>query len=72
MFAGAVIMVLLGCADDGDQCQRVGAVPATYASVAACNAAIAQQLPQQSNLDWPVIAARCEAAPAVQVAAAAH
>ncbi len=63
-------MVLLGCADDGDQCQRVGTVPIVYASVAACNAAITRQLPQQSNLDWPVIAARCEASqPVIQVAA---
>ncbi|WP_426168170.1 hypothetical protein [Sandarakinorhabdus sp. DWP1-3-1] len=63
------MMVLLGCADDGEACQRVGTLPATYASVAACNAAMAQQLPQQNNVDWPVIAARCETAqPSVQVA----
>ena len=71
MSVAAIFMVLLGCADDGDQCQRVGTVPVSYASVAACNAAISTQLPQQSSLDWPVIAARCEASvPVVQVASA--
>ncbi len=72
MFTGAIVMVLLGCADDGNSCQRVGAVPATYASVAACNAAMAIELPRRGDLDWPVIAARCETAPTVQVASAAR
>ena len=68
MPVAAIIMILLGCTDDGDQCQRVGVAPATYASVAACNAAMTTVLPQQNTLDWPVVAAKCEAAPSVQVA----
>lgn len=71
MRVAAIIMVLLGCTDDGDQCQRVGAAPTTYASVAACNAAMTTILPQQNNMDWPVVAARCESAsPTIRVAAA--
>ena len=66
----AIIMVLLGCTDDGDQCQRIGVAPVTYASVATCNAAMATVLPRQNTLDWPVVAAKCEAGPSVQVASA--
>lgn len=57
---GAIIMVLLGCGDDGDQCRRIGQVETTYASVADCRTAMARELPAQTTQDWPVIAARCE------------
>ncbi len=63
MVVGAIVMVLLGCADDGDQCQRVAQLPVAYANVAACNAAMVRELPRHSDIEYPVVAARCESAP---------
>lgn len=60
MPVAAIIMVLLGCGDDGDKCQRIGQVEARYASIAECNIAIRRELPEHMAQDWPVIAARCE------------
>jgi hypothetical protein len=57
------VMVLLSCGDAGDQCQTVPTMPASYASAAACNAAVNVVLPQQSSMDYPVIAACCQPAP---------
>ncbi len=70
MFAGLIVMAILGCGDDGDACQRVGTAKATYASTAECNAAAEAELQKMSGFAYPVIAVRCEPAPRIQVAAA--
>ena len=67
------VMILMGCSDAGDQCQTVRTLPATYTSAAACDAAVNVTLPQLSDMNYPVIAARCQVAPTlppVQIASA--
>lgn len=56
-----IIMAVLGCADDGSQCQLVQRLPATYTSVAACNAAAEAELGRLSDLNYPTIMAQCQA-----------
>ena len=63
-----IVMAILGCADDGMQCQLVQQQPTTYASVAACNMAAETELGQFGNLDYPTIMARCQAASSPLVA----
>lgn len=69
MTTGLIVMILLGCGDGSDDCTPVRVLPAAYSSVAECGAAMASVLPAQSHNAYPVIAARCEPAPRVQVAA---
>ena len=67
------VMVLLGCGDAGISCETVRTLPAKYASATACNDAVNVILPEQSDMDYPVIAARCQPAPtlpAIQMASA--
>ncbi len=73
MLAVAFVMVVLGCGDDDAACAPVRTLPAAYASLAACNAAVNIELPRQNDVDYPVIAARCQAMsplPPIQVALA--
>ena len=65
-----IVMAILGCADNGMQCQLVQKQATTYASVAACNMAAETELGQLGNLDYPTIMARCQAASLPLVAAA--
>lgn len=55
-----IVMAVLGCADDGAQCQLVHRLPTTYSSVAACNKAAETELGRLSNLDYPTIMAQCQ------------
>ena len=63
-----VVMAILGCGDAGDTCQQVDRMPTTYASVAACNAAAADELGRRTDLSYPVVMAQCQAAPSSMVA----
>ncbi|GGE18801.1 hypothetical protein GCM10011529_26580 [Polymorphobacter glacialis] len=69
MPTGLIVMILLGCADGSDQCDRVGVAPATYATVAQCVEAMPNVLPTQSSYAYPTIAAQCEPAPRTEIAA---
>jgi hypothetical protein len=64
----AIVMAILGCADDGMQCQLVQQLPTTYVSVTACNKAAETELAQFGSLDYPTIMARCQAASSPLVA----
>ena len=71
MHPALIVMAILGCGDGGDQCQRVGTAPASYTSIAQCNAAAEVELQKMTGLAYPVIAAKCEAGPRpVQIASA--
>lgn len=73
MAAGLILMILLGCGDAGEQCERIGATTASYTSLAACQAAIVYELPRQTGVAYPVIAAQCEStAPSVMIASLAR
>ena len=71
MPTGLILMVLLGCGDGGEACDRVAVSPVTYATMAQCHAATEAVLTSNTVIAYPVIAARCEAGPPrVQIAAA--
>lgn len=63
------VMILLGCGDASDDCIRVAALPTMYSTASECGAAMATVVPDHFNSDWPVIAARCEPVPRIQIAA---
>lgn len=65
-----VVMAILGCGDDGTQCQTVRQLDAGYASVEACNAASAVMLESFTELSYPVIMAQCQKQPMPAVAQA--
>lgn len=54
------IMAILGCGDDGATCSRERIVPASYQSVAECQAAMPAILARNTDLSYPVISASCE------------
>lgn len=54
------VMAILGCGDDGATCNRERMVPASYASVAECQAAMPGMLARNADLSYPVISATCE------------
>lgn len=73
MPTGLILMVLLGCGDGSEACDRVAVSPTSYATMAECNAAIEAVLIRNSDIAYPVIAASCEAGPPrVQIALAAR
>jgi hypothetical protein len=55
-----IVMAILGCADDGSQCQQVRQPPVAYASIDACNAAAEAELTQASTLAYPSLYAQCQ------------
>ncbi|KQM57801.1 MULTISPECIES: hypothetical protein [unclassified Sphingomonas] len=54
------VMAILGCGDDGATCTRERVAPASYASVAECQAAMPAILAGNTDLYYPVISASCE------------
>ena len=69
MATGLILMIVLGCSDAGDQCERVAATATSYANMAQCQAAVAIELPRQTGIAYPVIGAHCEPGPAPIVTA---
>ncbi len=68
MFTGLIVMAILGCSDDGEDCRQVATGPRTYVSLAECQAASAGILPRYGDQPYPVLTAACAAVPKVQVA----
>jgi hypothetical protein len=54
------VMAILGCGDDGAACTRERIAPATYSSIAECNAAMPTVLAGHTDLSFPVISAACQ------------
>lgn len=54
------VMAILGCGDDGAACTRERVAPASYQSIAECQAAMPTILAGNSDLSFPVISASCE------------
>lgn len=63
------VMAILGCGDDGTACTAARVEPARYATVQQCRAALPVALTRNTDLSFPVIAAKCEASGPVMVAA---
>lgn len=56
------VMAILGCGDDGQQCREQRVEPARYTSIAACQQAISSALVRNTDIEFPVVGAQCQAA----------
>lgn len=54
------MMAIMGCGDMGDTCQQARIMPVRYQSAVACRMAMAETLPRQTDLAYPVITAACQ------------
>ena len=65
MLPVAFVILVLGCGDAGAACEPVRTLPASYSSISACTAAVSDALARQNDVDYPVVAAQCRAAPSL-------
>ena len=56
------IIAILGCGEGDAPCQQVRTLEARYESQAACTAATEAAVIQNTDIDYPVVAAQCVAA----------
>lgn len=56
----AFVIAILGCGDAGAGCERVAVEPVRYESLSACQAATNFALANHTDVEFPVIQARCE------------
>ena len=56
------IIAIMGCGEGDSQCQQVRTLEARYESQAACTAATETALTENTDVDFPVVAAECVAA----------
>ncbi|MEO7178261.1 MAG: hypothetical protein ABIW83_05410 [Allosphingosinicella sp.] len=56
------IIAIMGCGEGDAPCQQVKTLEARYESKAACTAATEAALTQNTDVDYPVVAAECVAA----------
>lgn len=54
------VLAIMGCGDDGAQCQQARLESARYTSIAACQQAMPVALERNSDLLFPVISATCQ------------
>jgi hypothetical protein len=54
------VMAIMGCADSGDACREARVEPVRYQSAVACQAAMANVLQRNSDLEFPVVQAACQ------------
>jgi ABC-type hemin transport system ATPase subunit len=62
MGPGIFIIAIMGCGEGDAPCQQVKTLDARYESQAACTAATEAALTQNTDIDFPVVAAECVAA----------
>jgi ABC-type hemin transport system ATPase subunit len=62
MGPGIFIIAIMGCGEAEAPCQQVRTLEARYESQAACTAATEAALTQNTDIDFPVVAAECVAA----------
>lgn len=55
------VIAIMGCGDGNTQCAQARVEPAQYRSIAACRAAMPQALARNSDIDFPVVTAACQA-----------
>jgi hypothetical protein len=56
------LIAIMGCGEGDAPCQQVRTLEARYESQAACTAATEAAVLQNSDVDYPVVAAECVAA----------
>lgn len=56
------LIAIMGCGEGDAPCQQVRTLEARYESQAACTAAAEAALTQNTDIDFPVVAAECVAA----------
>jgi hypothetical protein len=56
----AFVIAILGCGDAGAGCARVVVEPVRYETLSACQAATTNALANHTDVEFPVIQARCE------------
>jgi hypothetical protein len=56
------IIAIMGCGEADAPCQQIRTLEARYESQAACTAAAEAALTQNTDIDFPVVAAECVAA----------
>ena len=56
------IIAILGCGEADAPCQQVRTLEARYETQAACTAATEAALTENTDIDFPVVAAECVAA----------
>jgi hypothetical protein len=54
------VLAIMGCSDDGAQCQQARLETPRYTSIAACQQAMPSALQRNSDLLFPVISAACQ------------
>jgi hypothetical protein len=54
------VVAIMGCADDGSQCRSARVEPATYTSMATCQAAMSDALVRNTDVSYPTITAACQ------------
>jgi hypothetical protein len=62
MGPGIFLIAIMGCGEGDGPCRQVRMLEARYASQAACSAATEAAVTQNSDVDYPVVVARCVAA----------
>jgi hypothetical protein len=55
------VMAILGCGDGSTGCSEQRVVPARFATVQQCNAAMPGLLERNADIDFPVVSAACRA-----------
>jgi hypothetical protein len=60
MKAALIVMTILGCDHDVNQCQYISTVEGAWPSIAQCDTDSQKQLPRFSNANYPVVVAVCE------------
>ena len=55
------VMAILGCGDGNTECTDARIVPARYATMAQCRAALPDQLARNTDVPYPMIGAACRA-----------
>jgi hypothetical protein len=53
------VMAIMGCGDGANGCAEARVAPAHYATVQQCEAAMADVLARNTDLDSPVVSAAC-------------
>lgn len=54
------VIAIMGCSDAGAECQQARVEPVRYRSAVACQVAMAEALPRNADLMFPVVQASCQ------------
>ncbi len=55
------VMAILGCSDGSAGCSEQRLVPARFATIQQCQAAMPDALTRNTDVDYPVVSAACRA-----------